>query len=48
MSTFIEVGPGKVLSGLVSRIVDGATTFQVGDSEGLDRVLESLGSSNAD
>ncbi len=48
VSTFIEVGPGKVLSGLVSRIVDGATTFQVGDSEGLDRVLESLGSSNAD
>lgn len=48
VSTFIEVGPGKVLSGLVTRIVDGARTFQVGDSEGLDRVLESLKSGDAE
>lgn len=42
VDTFIEVGPGKVLSGLVSRIVGGAKTFQVGDFDGLERALESL------
>jgi len=29
--TFIEVGPGTVLSGLVKRIVDGATCFPLGN-----------------
>jgi [acyl-carrier-protein] S-malonyltransferase len=28
--TFVEVGPGNVLSGLIRRIVRGATTVQVG------------------
>jgi len=39
--TFIEVGPGKVLSGLIRRIVE-ARTFGVEDSKSLQNALSSL------
>lgn len=42
VDAFVEVGPGRVLSGLVSRIVDGAKTYHVEDPESLERTLESL------
>jgi [acyl-carrier-protein] S-malonyltransferase len=39
VDTFLEVGPGKVLTGLVRRIAPGARAFAVDDliaAEGLD------------
>jgi [acyl-carrier-protein] S-malonyltransferase len=36
---FVEVGPGRVLSGLLRRIVDGARGFAVEDPAGLDKLL---------
>ena len=38
---FVEVGPGRVLSGLLRRIVDGARGFAVEDPAGLEKVLAS-------
>jgi [acyl-carrier-protein] S-malonyltransferase len=38
---FIEVGPGRVLTALLKRIVDGATGFAVEDPAGLEKVLAS-------
>lgn len=40
IDTFIEVGPGKVLSGLIKRIEPEAKIFNVGDTESLNRTLE--------
>ena len=40
--TFIEVGPGKTLGGLVSRITDKASVFNVEDFESLKRTCEEL------
>jgi [acyl-carrier-protein] S-malonyltransferase len=40
---FIEVGPGRVLTGLVKRIVDDATSFAIEDPVGLDKALAALG-----
>jgi [acyl-carrier-protein] S-malonyltransferase len=40
--TFVEVGPGRVLTGLVKRIVPGAHAFSVEDPAGLDKALEAL------
>jgi len=37
--TFIEVGPGKTLSGLVSRISDKVKVFNVEDTETLEKTL---------
>ena len=37
--TFVEVGPGTVLSGLVRRIVRGATTVQVGTAAQVEAYL---------
>ncbi len=42
ISTFIEVGPGKVLSGLIKRIEPGAKIFNVEDMKSLDKSLEQL------
>lgn len=39
---FVEVGPGRVLSGLVRRIVEDARTAAVEDPAGLDKALAAL------
>lgn len=41
-STFVEVGPGKVLSGLVKRILPEARVLNVEDRKSLDATLEGL------
>jgi [acyl-carrier-protein] S-malonyltransferase len=38
--TFIEVGPGTVLSGLLRRIVDGASAVPLGTAEQITSFLE--------
>jgi [acyl-carrier-protein] S-malonyltransferase len=42
-TTFVEVGPGNVLSGLVRRIDRGVKTISVNTVESLDRAQEALG-----
>ncbi|HEX2439119.1 MAG TPA: ACP S-malonyltransferase [Methylomirabilota bacterium] len=44
-TTFVEVGPGRVLSGLVKRIVEDARTAAVEDPAGLDKALAALAAS---
>ena len=41
--TFVEVGAGRVLSGLVRRIERSATCLQAGVSEEIGRVVAELG-----
>ena len=43
VDTFIEVGPGKILSGLIKRISEDAKLFNVGDKESLDSTINALG-----
>ncbi|GAB4424558.1 MAG: ACP S-malonyltransferase [Thermodesulfovibrionales bacterium] len=42
IDTFVEVGPGKVLSGLIKRIEPGAEVLNVEDMESLDKTLKAL------
>lgn len=42
VDTFVEVGPGKVLSGLIKRIEPAARIFNVEDIKSLDKTLELL------
>jgi [acyl-carrier-protein] S-malonyltransferase len=42
ISTFIEAGPGKVLSGLIKRIEPAARIFNVEDMSSLNKTLEQL------
>ena len=46
IDTFIEVGPGKVLSGLIKRIEPDARIFNVEDDESLNKTLEALKRAN--
>ena len=46
IDTFIEVGPGKVLSGLIKRIEPDARIFNVENVESLNKTLEALKASN--
>ena len=41
--TFIECGPGRTLSGLAAKTLEGATILRVGDAETLKETLEALG-----
>lgn len=41
--TFVEVGAGRTLCGLIGRILPGARTLAVGDSEGLAACVQELG-----
>jgi [acyl-carrier-protein] S-malonyltransferase len=43
VTTFVEVGPGSVLGGLLKRIDKSVRTFSVSDLETLDEVTEALG-----
>jgi [acyl-carrier-protein] S-malonyltransferase len=43
IDTFVEVGPGKVLSGLIKRIEPSARLFNVEDAESLERTAEAVG-----
>jgi [acyl-carrier-protein] S-malonyltransferase len=43
VTTFVEVGPGNVLGGLLKRIDRSVRTFSVNDLESLDEVSETLG-----
>lgn len=43
VDTFVEVGPGKTLSGLIGRTVPEARTLQVSDAQTLAETLEALG-----
>lgn len=42
VTTFVEVGPGAVLSGLIKRIVPGAVTMNVNDPQSLDATRAAL------
>jgi [acyl-carrier-protein] S-malonyltransferase len=41
--TFVEVGPGKVLTGLLRRIDGALTGISIEDTAGLDKALTALG-----
>jgi [acyl-carrier-protein] S-malonyltransferase len=41
--TFVEVGPGRVLSGLVKRILDDARVLNVGEPADVDKVARAIG-----
>jgi [acyl-carrier-protein] S-malonyltransferase len=40
-ATFVEAGPGNVLSGLLKRIVPGATTLTLGTADEVEKFLTS-------
>jgi len=42
VDTFIEAGPGKTLSGLVSRISDKARTLSAEDTGSLKKAIDTL------
>jgi [acyl-carrier-protein] S-malonyltransferase len=42
VDTFVEVGPGTVLTGLIKRTVDGVRVLDAGDAAGVQAVVEAL------
>ncbi|MCE3222298.1 MAG: fabD [Nitrospira sp.] len=46
VTTFVEIGPGTVLTGLVKRILPGAATFNVHDPKSLEATVAALGVRN--
>ena len=42
VDTFVEVGPGTVLTGLIKRTVDGVRVLSAGDAAGVTAVVEAL------
>lgn len=43
VDTFIEVGPGKALSGFIKKITKDAAVYNVEDMASLEKTLEGLG-----
>jgi len=43
VTTFVEVGPGMVLTGLIKRILPGTTLLNVNDPKSLDATMKALG-----
>lgn len=43
VDTFVEIGPGKVLSGFVKKVSKDARTFNVEDIESLNKTVEEIG-----
>jgi [acyl-carrier-protein] S-malonyltransferase len=43
VKTFVEIGPGTVLTGLIRRIVPDATTLNVNDPKSLEATRAALG-----
>ena len=43
VDTFIEIGPGKTLSGFVKKIDRSLTTYSVEDVDSLNALFEALG-----
>jgi [acyl-carrier-protein] S-malonyltransferase len=43
VKTFVEIGPGTVLTGLIRRIVPDASTLNVNDPKSLDATRAALG-----
>ena len=46
-TTFVEVGPGRVLTGLLRRIITDARGYSVEDPAGLDKTLAAVGAAGA-
>jgi len=44
VTTFVELGPGSVLAGLIKKIDRGVRVMSVEDEQGLTAALEQLGS----
>lgn len=42
VDTFVEIGPGKVLSGFIKKISRDVKLYQVEDKKGIDKLLENL------
>jgi [acyl-carrier-protein] S-malonyltransferase len=42
-TTFVEIGPGTVLSGLIRKIAKGVTVLNVEDPESLEKTCAALG-----
>ena len=42
VTVFIEIGPGQALTGMVKRIAKGATTFNIGNSGELEKVVTAV------
>jgi len=42
VTSFVEIGPGEVLSGLVKRVARGATRTSIGDPEGVRAYIAAL------
>lgn len=47
VDTFVEVGPGNVLTGLVKQISRSVQTFSVHDEESIQKLMNALGGENA-
>jgi [acyl-carrier-protein] S-malonyltransferase len=46
-TAYVEVGPGRVLTGLVKRILEGVQGHPVEDPASLDKALDALGGPRA-